>query len=255
MTTLLFLKGWKWQKVLKSNRHLAGAIHELPLQIYSLTNNMAKPKSKNIFRTIYKKLYSKFGPQHWWPGDTPFEIMIGAILTQNTAWSNVEKAIDNLKRKKLLDPVRLNKISIKTLKKYIRPSGFYNIKAKRIKNFLVFLLQYNNNIKLLKVRNTGRLRLELLGINGIGRETADSILLYALGKGIFVVDSYTRRMLIRHRIIRKNADYDHIQRRFMENVPKKATFYNEYHALIVALAKRYCKKEKPLCDICPLKGL
>ena len=205
----------------------------------------------NKIYKIYKILYKRFGPQHWWPGDTPFEVMVGAILTQNTAWKNVEKAINNLKKRNLLSPNGIYNISIEETAEIIRPSGFFNIKAKRLKSFISFFMEkYGGDIEKMKIDND--MREKLLSISGIGKETADSILLYALNIPVFVIDAYTKRVFARHNIIKEDASYDEIQSIFMDALPKDVQIYNEYHALIVRLAKEYCRK-KPLCDNCPLK--
>ena len=210
---------------------------------------------KKILLNIYNKLYAHFGPRHWWPADTPFEVMIGAILTQNTAWSNVKKAILNLKRAGLLRPEKIQKASMKMLQKAVRPSGFYKEKSKKLKNFVHFLNKTcNGNIKKLKSRKTHLLRNTLLEVNGVGPETADSILLYALKKRIFVVDAYTKRIFTRHGIIPKGAPYDEIQDFFTRNLSPDIKLFNEYHALIVETGKSYCKKKNPKCKICPLKA-
>lgn len=209
---------------------------------------------KDKLELIYKNLYSCFGPQYWWPADTPFEVIIGAILTQNTNWQNVERAIDNLKRNKLIRPNKLFLLSDKKLASLIRPAGYYNIKTKRIKNFLKFFFQdYKGSVKKLSLRDKYKLRKELLLLNGIGPETADSILLYALGKSIFVVDAYTKRILLRHKIIKEGSDYQEIQNLFMQNLKNEVKLFNEFHALLVKLGKDFCLKSKPRCDICPLK--
>lgn len=201
---------------------------------------------------IFSNLYSFYGHQDWWPGDTPFEIAIGAILTQNTNWSNVQKAIENLKKQGLLSPERLNKISTEKLSQLIKPSGYYNIKAKRIRAFLDFLFDYyHGSLKMLKEQETNYIRGQLLSIYGIGPETADSILLYALGKPVFVVDSYTKRVLSRHRILNYNSSYDEFQDLFHNELDRDVQLYNEYHALFVKVGKDYCKP-KPLCERCPL---
>jgi endonuclease-3 related protein len=205
---------------------------------------------------IYKKLYASFGPQHWWPGESPFEVMIGAILTQNTNWQNVEKAICNLKRSNLFSPAKLNALPAKRLAKLIRPAGYYNIKAKRLKNFLVFLFRdYRANISRMRKADTGLLRKQLLGVNGIGPETADSILLYALNKPVFVVDTYTKRILSRHGFIAQDAEYHEVQNFFMQNLENKVQLFNEFHALIVRLGKEFCLKNNPRCSLCPLNKL
>lgn len=206
--------------------------------------------------SIYEKLYSHFGPQHWWPGDSTFEIMVGAILTQNTNWQNVEKAINNLKRHKLLNPQRLHSLSPRRLASFIVPAGYYNIKAKRLKHFLDFLFNsYKGSLKKMSCQNLENLRQQLLSINGIGPETADSILLYCLNKPIFVVDAYTKRILLRHHLIKEDASYNEIQDLFMKNLKKDAKLFNEYHALLVKLGKDFCLKKKARCDICPLSKI
>jgi len=201
---------------------------------------------------IYNKLYKRFGSQNWWPADTDFEVVIGAILTQNTAWSNVEKAIANLKKKRLLSAKKLRALKLVRLAELIRPSGYYNIKTKRIRAFLDCLFSdYNGSLKKMFKSDLSRLRQALLGINGIGPETADSIILYAANRPVFVVDAYTRRIFSRHDIIKPEATYDQIQRFFMDNLPLDRSLFNEYHALIVELGKNICKT-KPRCDICPI---
>ena len=214
-----------------------------------------KPRLKRKLETIYMKLYRHFGPRHWWPGDTRFEIIVGAILTQNTNWRNVEKAIGNLKKKKLLNPVSLYKIPDKKLAALIKPSGYYNIKTKRLKEFIGYLFKkHGGSLRKMFSQDLHALRHELLSVKGIGPETADSILLYAGEKPVFVIDAYTKRMLLRHRLINKDATYHQIQELFMNNLNKNVKLFNEYHALLVELGKTLCKK-KPNCDICPLKGL
>jgi len=209
---------------------------------------------KKRLNLIYQKLYAYFGSQHWWPANTPFEVMVGAILTQNTNWTNVEKAIDNLKKNKLLTPHALYKISHKRLARLIRSAGYYNIKAKRLKEFLQFLFKvYQGSLKKMSQVDTLTLRKNLLSVNGIGPETADSMLLYALNKPMFVVDAYTRRILLRHHLIREVDAYERIQNLFMQNLKNDVKLFNEYHALLVRLGKDFCLKRKPKCEICPLK--
>jgi endonuclease-3 related protein len=205
---------------------------------------------------IYRKLYSSFGTQRWWPADTAFEVMAGAILTQNTNWVNVEKALTNLKKNNLLDPLKLYKLPDRLLAVLIRPAGYYNIKAKRLKSFLKFFIScYSGNIKKMSGMDVASLRQQLLAVKGIGPETADSILLYALNKPIFVVDAYTRRILLRHGFIDEDAGYDKIQDLFMQNLKSGVKLFNEYHALLVKLGKEFCLKKKPKCDVCPLKAI
>ena len=212
-------------------------------------------KHKKTLTEIYNILLKHFGPQHWWPGDTPFEIAVGAILTQNTNWENVEKAIINLKKERVLKARTLHDMSHKKLAALIRPAGYFNIKAKRLKNFLSFLSNhYRGSMKSMKEENIYVLRESLLNVNGIGPETADSILLYALEKPVFVIDAYTKRILHRHKIASDRTTYHEMQDFFQGCLTADADFYNEYHALIVMTGKHYCKP-KPKCSGCPLKSL
>lgn len=207
-----------------------------------------------IVNSIYKKLYSYFGPQHWWPAETAFEVMLGAILTQNTAWTNVEKAILCLKKKKLLNPWKLKKAPLKKIAACIVPAGYYNIKAKRLKEFLkYFFKNYQADIRKMSLVSQAALREELLAVNGIGPETADSILLYALNKPVFVVDAYTKRIFSRHNLIKEDASYNEAQEFFLKRLKESAQLFNQYHALLVKLGKDFCLKNKPRCQICPLK--
>lgn len=200
---------------------------------------------------IYNKLLNYYGKQNWWPAETKFEVIIGAILTQNTAWSNVEKAIKNLKEKNLLTPEEMHKLKFDELAKNIKSSGFFRQKALKIFAFLDFFQKYNFDLKKLKRENN--LRNELLKIKGIGPETADSILLYALDMPFFVVDSYTKRLFYRLGIIdNEKISYHNLQEIFHKNLPEDVETFKEYHALIVAHAKKYCKK-KPECKLCPIK--
>ncbi|MBN2831100.1 MAG: endonuclease III domain-containing protein [Candidatus Omnitrophica bacterium] len=181
--------------------------------------------------------------------------MVGAILTQNTSWVNVEKAIANLKKRNFLSPEMLYNLSNAKLAKIIKPAGYYNIKAKRLKNFLNFFIEhYQGDISKMASKDTESLRKELLEVNGIGPETADSILLYALKKPVFVVDAYTNRVLLRHGLIKEGAGYDKIQKLFTRRLKKNTKFFNEYHALLVKLGKEFCLKKKPRCSICPVKS-
>jgi endonuclease-3 related protein len=205
--------------------------------------------------TAYHALNEHFGNLHWWPGDSPLEVIVGAILTQNTAWQNVEKAIANLKRAHLLSTEALLAIPESSLAELIRPSGYYNIKARRLKSFFIFLQEcFHGNLDVMLGEDTQILREKLLQVKGIGEETADSMLLYAGGKPVFVVDAYTRRILMRHGVIGEGLAYGTIQRLFMERLPHDAPLYNQYHALIVNTGKNYCRK-KPRCEACPLNQL
>jgi len=204
---------------------------------------------------IYQLLLNHFGPQNWWPGDTQFEIVTGAILTQNTNWANVEKAIANLKSAGCLCPEKLHNLKLPALAELIRPAGYFNIKAKRLKNFLSWLFEnYAGRLENLERLSTDRLRAELLSVNGIGPETADSILLYAFEREIFVVDTYTARIAARHGLIEPGADYEQLQYLFQSNLPPDAKLFNEYHGLMVCLGKNFCKP-KPNCPACPLEKL
>lgn len=199
-------------------------------------------------------MYDRFGPQHWWPGTTPFEVIIGAILTQSANWSNVELAIANLKREKLLSPKALYTIKNAKLQKLIRPSGYFRAKAKKAKAFAKYLVEnYNGSLKRLFDKSIPELREELLAIHGIGPETADSIICYAALKPTFVVDAYTRRIGQRLGLFKFDKYYQ-IKDFFEANLPRKYQLLNEYHALIVALGKYHCKP-KPVCEECPLGSL
>ncbi len=204
---------------------------------------------------IYELLYAAFGPQHWWPGETPFEVITGAILTQNTSWANVEKAIKNLKSAEQLTPGALHRINLSHLAELIRPAGYYNVKAKRLKSFMDWFFEnYDGALAGLERVNTDQLRAELLAVKGIGRETADSILLYALGRPVFVVDAYTARITVRHGLIEPDADYEQLRELFESNLPRDTQLFNEYHALLVRAAKEFCKP-KAKCPGCPLEKL
>jgi endonuclease-3 related protein len=204
---------------------------------------------------IYQLLFDCFGPQHWWPGRSQFEIIIGAILTQNTNWTNVEKAIANLKSADCLTPERLYHLDVSQLAEYIRPAGYYNIKAKRLKNFTNWLFDnYDGRLTNLETVDSDQLRAELLAISGIGFETADSILLYALARPVFVVDAYTTRIAFRHQLIEPDANYEQLRELFQSNLTQDVQLFNEYHALLVKIGKEFCRP-KAKCPGCPLEKL
>jgi endonuclease-3 related protein len=210
---------------------------------------------KKLLMTIYENLYRAYGSRHWWPGETSFEVMVGAILTQNTSWRNVEKAIQKLKGKGILHPEGIHRLGKKELAPLIRSSGYYRIKADRLKAFIDFLYEeFDGNLKKMRKRKLEEVRERLLGVKGIGPETADSILLYGLKKSIFVVDAYTKRILSRHGIISEKASYEEVQKLFMDHLPHDEKLFNEYHALIVYLGKTLCKKI-PRCELCPIKDV
>ncbi len=201
---------------------------------------------------VYRALFRRFGPQQWWPGRTRLEVIIGAILTQNTAWFNVEKVIRRLRKERALNFKKLHGARVDTLADWIRPAGYFRVKARRLRAFTQMLgAQFGGDVRRLFRQDTRSLRETLLAVNGIGPETADSILLYAAGRPVFVVDAYTRRFMARHGWIRGNAGYDDIAGIFTRRIPRCVPLYNEYHALIVALGKYYCRT-KPRCAECPL---
>lgn len=204
---------------------------------------------------IYQKLFNFYGPLNWWPGKNKLEIMLGAILTQNTSWKNVTKTIKNMEEKGLIDIEALFNIEVDLLGEIIRSSGYYNIKARRLKSFINFLCQnYNGSIEEMFSVDWKNLREELLRLNGIGPETADSILLYAGEKPVFVVDTYTRRIFHRHNCISFRESYEKIQHFFMAQLPPNHLVYNEFHAQIVMVGKDFCKKNNPNCKDCPLNS-
>ncbi len=204
---------------------------------------------------IYNLLLKHFGKQHWWPAETPFEVVVGAILTQSTSWKNVESTIENLKAEGILTPAGIRRVKTKQLSKLIKPALYHNVKAKKLKIFVDFLYKnYDGNLEnFLKIKKN-KLREELLSIWGIGPETADSIILYAANKPSFVVDTYTKRVFKRLGLVKKEKSYDESREFFESNLPKSVKLYNEYHALTVELGKNYCKNN-PKCDGCPVKNL
>lgn len=205
--------------------------------------------------TLYERMLRHFGPQHWWPGESPLEIMIGAVLTQNTNWSNVERAIKNLRRDDLIDIEKLVKIDPSALAELIRPAGYFNIKAKRLKSLIDFVWrEYEGDLDRFFNLPIDQLREKLLSVNGIGRETADDIVLYAAGKPTFVVDAYTYRIMVRHRLIAEDDDYEAIKEMFETHLPTDLALFNEYHALLVATGKNFCRK-LARCEGCPLETL
>lgn len=211
--------------------------------------------SRETLIDIYHRLFKAFGPQHWWPGETHFEIIVGAILTQNTSWTNVAKAIANLQAAGCLEPERLHALDAAELEPLIRPAGYFRLKAKRLRNFTQWLFdEYGGALDALDAVETRRLREELLGISGIGPETADSILLYAMDRPVFVVDTYTARIAVRHGLIEPDINYEQLQYLFESNLEPDVTLFNEYHALLVRTGKDFCKPT-PRCEACPLNDL
>lgn len=202
---------------------------------------------------MFHILHDHFGPQNWWPGETALEMMVGAVLTQNTNWKNVEKAIGNLKKRDMMSLSALNGLSIAELAEEIRPAGYYNIKAKRLKHLVAFIVgRYGTDLSSFLSNDARTLREGLLSVSGIGPETTDSILLYAAHLPVFVIDAYTYRILARHGMCSGQMSYDELQALFMDHLPDDHVLFNEFHALIVRTGKVYCRK-KPLCDQCPLR--
>jgi endonuclease-3 related protein len=203
----------------------------------------------------YEALYKALGPQHWWPAETPFEVIVGAILTQNTTWANVERAIANLRTAGALTPEALGRVPLAKLARLVKPSGYFRQKARKLKAFVRFLYKrYDGSLEKMFQTPTERLREELLRVNGIGPETADSILLYAGNHPIFVVDAYTKRILVRHGFTDAKAKYDNVRLLFERHLPRDPALYNEYHALLVHVGKNWCRPREARCDACPLRG-
>ena len=213
-----------------------------------------QPISK-VLQNIYHQLVGHYGPQHWWPADEPFEVMVGAILTQSAAWVNVEKAIANLKAARALSPEELRRFSLTEIANLIHPCGYYNAKARKLKSLVQWLGEYYaDNLNKLYASSTHQLRQQLLSIYGIGEETADSMILYAANKPVFVIDAYTRRIISRIGLTPNDNSYDAYQALFMDNLPAEVALFNEYHALLVCLGKNACRKH-PLCQKCCLRDI
>ena len=209
-------------------------------------------KLNRILNDIYWRLFERYGPQHWWPAEEPFEVIVGAILTQSAAWTNVEKAIRNLKNAGKLSPGALRRLPEQELAGLIHPCGYYNTKARKLKAFVKwFGDKYNDSLQILFNNDIEKTRHQLLNVYGIGEETADSIILYAGNRPVFVIDAYTRRIIGRMGLAPQNDTYSAYQAMFMENLRIDAGMFNEYHALIVRLGKETCRKQ-PLCQDCCL---
>ena len=218
-------------------------------------------RAASELRRGYELMREHFGHQHWWPGETPFEVCVGAILTQNTNWSNVDRAIGNLKAAGVLDPARLYAVEERELARLIRPAGYFNVKARRLRSFLrVLVEEYGGELERLFEGETGEVRARLLGINGVGPETADSMLLYAGGHHSFVIDAYTKRIFHRHGWCGPEADYDELQelcRRSLNHKAEEARldYWQDFHAQIVMVGKHYCRRREARCEGCPLRGV
>lgn len=211
------------------------------------------PPVAATLQAYFQTLSQALGPMRWWPAKTRFEVIVGAILTQNTAWANVEQAIGNLRRAGLLTPGAMERVSNARLARLVRPSGYFRQKAKKLKAFVRFLRECHDGSLVRMFRSsTAELREQLLAVHGIGPETADSILLYAGGHPVFVVDAYTHRILGRHQLTDGKPDYGAAQTLFETNLPRDAALYNEFHALLVNAGKNWCRKSRPRCGECPL---
>ncbi len=230
---------------------------------------MVSPKTKKDLRRAYELMRARFGHQHWWPGETPFEVCVGAILTQNTAWTNVERAIANLKAARVLEPEKLFALPEPKLAGLIRPAGYFNVKARRLRSFLRVLVEmFDGDLNRLFAGETSVVRERLLAIHGIGPETADSLLLYAGGHHSFVIDAYTKRIFQRHgwtsrlkvQSSRSSSDYDELKSLCESALNQKAgaarlDYWQDYHAQLVMAGKHFCRKRAPRCDECPLEPL
>ncbi len=226
----------------------------LPSRVRTIVPIM-RNRNRQILREIYDRLFRAYGPQRWWPADTPTEVVIGAILTQNTAWKNTERAIDNLRSANVLDWSALRGLTTTKLARLIQPSGTYRVKAARLKALVNDLwLHHNGSLSSMLDGDLGIARKRLLSIPGIGPETADAILLYAGDRPSFVVDAYTRRVLRRHSLIGADARYEMIRALFHDALPADAQLFNEYHALLVEVGKRHCRA-RSRCESCPLVDL
>ena len=213
----------------------------------------AEIKPIPILREYFQALLDAFGPQKWWPGRTRFEIIVGAILTQNTNWTNVERAIRGLRRAGLLTAAGIAGTPVDKLAELIRSSGYFRQKAQKLQEFVRFLkTEHDGSLKKMFGTTTAELREQLLGVHGIGPETADSILLYAGKHPVFVVDAYTRRILVRHEVVPEKSSYEEIRGLMEKSLPPSVAVYNEFHALIVDVGKRFCRPKAPKCSACPL---
>jgi endonuclease-3 related protein len=211
--------------------------------------------TKEVLLEMYRRLDAAYGDQHWWPGDTPLEIAVGAILTQNTAWGNVEKAIVNLKNAGLLEYAPLARLTPAEIAPLIKPAGYYNVKAERLRAFLDFLTEeFDGDVAAMAREKPAAARHKLLAVRGVGPETADSILLYACGLPTFVVDAYTYRILHRHGLADEAAAYDELKELFEANVEADVAVYKQYHALLVRVGRERCRRGEPRCAGCPLEG-
>ena len=227
----------------------------MTLKAKGIVRNRTKQPTSRVLINIYRQLMAHYGAQHWWPAREPFEVIVGAILTQSAAWGNVEKAIANLKAANALLPQALRQLPLPEAAVLIHPCGYYNAKALKLKSLAYWLGEhYSDSLDALFANDTDSLRQQLLSVHGIGQETADSIILYAANKPVFVIDAYTRRIISRIGLAPDNNSYAAYQDLFMDNLPTDAKLFNEYHALLVRLAKNVCRRH-PLCPQCCLNNL
>jgi endonuclease-3 related protein len=212
-----------------------------------------QPESQPPLDEYFNSLFTALGPQHWWPGDTPFEVIVGTILTQNTSWKNVELALANLRREDLLSVAGIERVNVRHLATLLRPAGYFRQKARKLKAFVRFLrAEHAGSLRQMFKKPTLELREKLLGVWGLGPETADSILLYAGEQPVFVVDAYTQRMFERHGWIGEKAKYEDVRWMVERQFPGDVRRFNELHALIVSVGKNFCRRQEPKCGECPL---
>ncbi len=217
---------------------------------------MARINHKTLLAQAYNLMFDHFGPRHWWPAETTFEIIVGAILTQSVSWRNVSKAIEDLRKAGLLDLKAMYVAPIESIEQEIVPTLYWRMKAKKLKAFVNHVMEkYAGSLENFLVKDMDELRTELLSLFGIGPETADSIILYAAQKPIFVVDAYTRRIFHRLGIFKEDVTYDDMQRYFMRHLPPDVQYYNEYHALIDGVGNNFCANKRPKCEQCPVHSL
>jgi endonuclease III related protein len=222
---------------------------------------VATGRRRHVLRRAYELMRGRFGHRHWWPGETPFEVCVGAILTQNTSWGNVERAIANLKAARVLEPKQLFALDETKLAELIRPAGYFNVKARRLRSFLRVLVEvFDGDLKQLFTGETPVVRQQLLAINGVGPETADSMLLYAAGHHSFVIDAYTRRIFLRHSWCATDAGYDDLKQQCESALNQKPSaqqldYWQDYHAQLVTVGKHFCRARAMHCRGCPLQPL
>lgn len=237
---------------MRESSHLPNSVAAKP----GVTKSVSAAPSRHApeLRKYFDAMYKAYGPQHWWPGRSRFEVIVGAILTQSTSWNNVAVAIRKLRAEKLLTPEAIENVPPAKLTQVIRASGYFRQKAKKLKAFTEFLFaNYAGSLSRMFRTSTPALRAQLLAVHGIGPETADSILLYAGNHSVFVIDAYTRRILERHRIATSKHSYEELRALFEASLPCEPQLFNEYHALIVRIGKDFCRKSVAMCSECPLK--